>query len=58
MSDEGIISLFAQFLAMFDELADAFQDILLAGHSGVILSVAQACKKLSAKQGSFVQVSI
>lgn len=45
-----------QFEAMFDELADAFADILKSGHSGVILSVAQGCKKLSAKQGSFMQV--
>lgn len=41
---------------MFDELADSFEDILKCGHSGVILSIAQACRKLSAKQGSFVQV--
>lgn len=41
---------------MFDELADHFQEIIGAGHSGVVLSLGQACKKLSAKQGNFVQV--
>ncbi|KAJ8925549.1 hypothetical protein NQ315_009389 [Exocentrus adspersus] len=39
---------------MFDELTD-FESIFEAGHSGIILALAQTCKRLSAKQGSFVQ---
>lgn len=41
---------------MFDELADHFQEITDAGHLGVILSLGQTCKRLAARQGSFVQV--
>ncbi|CAH0550818.1 unnamed protein product [Brassicogethes aeneus] len=45
----------AEFEAMFDELADSFLEIVEAGHSGVILSLGQSCKRLSAKQGNYVQ---
>lgn len=41
---------------MFDELQDSFKEILEAGHSGVLLALCQTCKRLLAKQGSFVQV--
>ncbi|XP_018569686.1 nucleolar protein 9 [Anoplophora glabripennis] len=44
-----------EFEAMFDELANDFQQIIETGHSGVILALAQTCKRLTAKQGSFVQ---
>lgn len=41
---------------MFDELQNKFKEILESGHSGVLLAIAQTCKRLSAKQGSFMQV--
>ncbi|KAJ8957662.1 hypothetical protein NQ318_017554 [Aromia moschata] len=44
-----------EFEAMFDELSDHFAEIIEAGHTGVILALAQTCKRLCAKQGSFVQ---
>ncbi|KAG5894945.1 hypothetical protein JTB14_023294 [Gonioctena quinquepunctata] len=44
-----------EFEAIFDELVDHFDEILEAGHSGVLLSIAQTCKRLCAKQGNFVQ---
>lgn len=42
---------------MFDELLENFREILEAGHSGVLLALCQTCKRLLAKQGSFVQVN-
>lgn len=42
---------------MFDELQDSFLDILNCGHTGVLLALAQTCKRLVAKQGAFVQVN-
>ncbi|GLV36333.1 uncharacterized protein CBL_08827 [Carabus blaptoides fortunei] len=44
-----------EFEQMFDELASSFEDILVCGHSGVILAIGQTCKRLSAKQGNFIQ---
>ncbi|KAJ8952855.1 hypothetical protein NQ314_007461 [Rhamnusium bicolor] len=44
-----------EFEAIFDELTDHFEAIIDAGHSGIILCLAQSCKRLCAKQGSFVQ---
>lgn len=41
---------------MFDELQENFRDILECGHSGVLLALAQTCKRLSTRQGIFVQV--
>lgn len=41
---------------MFDELDDHFKEIIDMGHTGVILAIAETCKRLSAKQGPFVQV--
>lgn len=43
------------FENIFDDLIEHLSDILTAGHSGIILAVAQACRRLGAKQGSFVQ---
>lgn len=42
---------------MFDELQDSFGEILESGHSGVLLAIAQTCKRLSARQSSFIQVA-
>lgn len=47
-----------QFEAMFDELADYFKEIWQAGHTGVLLALAKTCKRLSAKQGSYLVVSL
>lgn len=44
-----------EFEAVFDELAEHFEGILEAGHSGILFSLAQTCKRLSARQGIFVQ---
>lgn len=44
-----------QFENMFDEVIEQLPEILSAGHSGVLLAIAQGCKKLCTKQGSFVQ---
>lgn len=43
------------FEAMFDELVNDFEQIIKAGHSGILLALAQTCTRLSTKQGSFVQ---
>ncbi|CAG9859050.1 unnamed protein product [Phyllotreta striolata] len=43
------------FEATFDELAEHFKRIIEVGHSGIILALAEACKRHSTKQGSFVQ---
>ncbi|KAK5647264.1 hypothetical protein RI129_002156 [Pyrocoelia pectoralis] len=45
----------SEFETMFDELSDSYSTILESGHSGVILALAQGCKRLLTKQGSFVQ---
>lgn len=44
-----------QFDPLFDELADHMWEIIEKGHPAVILALAQGCKKLSTKQGSFIQ---
>uniref|UniRef100_A0A6P7FTK4 Nucleolar protein 9 n=1 Tax=Diabrotica virgifera virgifera TaxID=50390 RepID=A0A6P7FTK4_DIAVI len=44
-----------EFESIFDELVDHFPEIIKVGHSGVILALAEACKRLCTKQGSFVQ---
>lgn len=41
---------------MFDELKDSFGEILESGHSGVLLALAQTCKRLTARQNKFIQV--
>lgn len=42
-----------EFEAMFSELEQHFEDILNSHNTGVILSLAQACKRHSTKQGNF-----
>lgn len=44
-----------EFEEMFDELNDNFKKIIEVGHTGVLLSLGQACKRLGAKQGSYMQ---
>ena len=39
------------------ELDDAVEDILASGNTGVVLSIAQACRRLGAKQSHFFVVS-
>lgn len=41
---------------MFDEIDGRFNEILEAGHTGVILAVGEGCRKFCVKQGNFVQV--
>ena len=41
---------------MFDELAPGLEKVLTSGRSGVFLALCQACKRLSAKQGPFIEV--
>lgn len=43
---------------MFDELQNDFKEILECGHTGVLLALAQTCKRLTAKQSSFVKVAV
>lgn len=42
------------FEAIFDEIAPSLEDLLRIGHTGVVSALAQACLRLSAKQGAFV----
>lgn len=42
------------FEAIFDELSPSLEDLLRIGHTGVVSSLAQACLRLTAKQGAFV----
>lgn len=44
-----------EFEAIFDELSPNIQNLLRIGHTGVVNALAQACLRLSAKQGAFVQ---
>lgn len=44
-----------QFDLLFDELTEHFWEIIEKVHPAVILVVAQTCKRLSSKQGLFVQ---
>nr|XP_023015170.1 nucleolar protein 9 isoform X1 [Leptinotarsa decemlineata]XP_023015171.1 nucleolar protein 9 isoform X2 [Leptinotarsa decemlineata] len=44
-----------EFEAIFDELVGHFGEIIEAGHSGVLLALAQSCKRMCTKQGSFVK---
>jgi len=47
-----------QFESWYSTAFDSnLEEILAAGNSGVILSVAQACKKLNTKQAHFMVVS-
>ena len=39
-------------------MADDFGNIIEKGHPGILLAIGQACKRLAAKQGSFVQVRL
>lgn len=41
---------------MFDELKNSFGEILESGHSGVLLALAQTCKRLKARQNKFIKV--
>lgn len=43
------------FDPIFDELSPSIEDILQIGHTGVVHELAQACLRLSLKQGPFVQ---
>lgn len=44
------------FEAIFDEIADkGIEKLLQIGHTGVVNALAQACLRLGAKQGAFVQ---
>lgn len=43
---------------MFDELGKALEAIISAGNTGVVLALAEGCKRFAAKQGLFVQVKI
>ncbi|KRT82158.1 hypothetical protein AMK59_3741, partial [Oryctes borbonicus] len=45
-----------EFEELFDELSNHFEEIISAGNTGVILALAQTCKRLAAKQANFVQV--
>ncbi|CAH1114583.1 unnamed protein product [Psylliodes chrysocephalus] len=44
-----------EYELIFDELVDHFKEIFEIGHSGIILALAEACKRHCTKQGSFVQ---
>ncbi|KAK3918271.1 Nucleolar protein 9 [Frankliniella fusca] len=44
-----------EFEALFDELAPGMDKIIASGRSGVLLALCQACKRLSAKQGPFIE---
>jgi nucleolar protein 9 len=46
----------AEFEGMFSELEEHLEEILKSHHTGVILSLAEACKRHSTKQGSFQKV--
>ncbi|XP_018324930.2 nucleolar protein 9 [Agrilus planipennis] len=43
-----------EFEPIFDELIDHLEEIASKQHTGVILSLGNACKRLSTKQGSFI----
>lgn len=43
------------FENMFNELIDHFDEILTAGHSGILMALSQSCRRLGSKQGAFVQ---
>ncbi|EFA07079.1 nucleolar protein 9 [Tribolium castaneum] len=45
----------SEFELMFDELSSNFKEIIVAGHTGIIWALAQSCKNLASKQGSFMQ---
>lgn len=45
----------SEFESMFDELSGSLNEIIDVGHTGVILALGQGCKRLSSKQGVFVQ---
>lgn len=49
--------MYLQFDQMFDELGDHFDEVIEKGHPAVVLALAEACKRLSSKQGPFIQVS-
>ncbi|XP_045483377.1 nucleolar protein 9-like [Harmonia axyridis] len=44
----------SEFESIFDELADHFANIIQEGHTGIIWAIADGCKRLSSKQGPFV----
>ncbi|XP_026272695.1 nucleolar protein 9 [Frankliniella occidentalis] len=44
-----------EFEALFDEIAPGIDKIIASGKSGVLLALCQACKRLSAKQGPFIE---
>ena len=47
-----------QFEDMYEsELDTAVEDILASGNTGVVLAIAQACRRLGAKQSHFFVVS-
>ena len=49
----------AEFDAWFEKELDAgVEDILAAGNTGVVLAVAQACRRLATKQHHFMGVSV
>lgn len=43
------------FEAIYDELGDSIESLLQIGHTGVVCAMAQACLRLSLKQGPFMQ---
>lgn len=45
----------ADFELIFDELSNSLEDILRAGHTGVVCALAQSCLRLTAKQGPFLK---
>lgn len=43
----------SEFELAFDELSDNFENIVKSGHTGVILSICKACKRLNCRQIQF-----
>lgn len=44
-----------EFEFVFDEMAPELDKLIASGKSGVVLALCQACKRLSAKQGLFIE---
>lgn len=51
------INFYFQFEKIFDELAPGMDKVISCRNTGVLLTLCQACKRLSVKQGDFIQVS-
>lgn len=53
-----IILIYLQFESIFVELSESLKDILVTGHTGVLVSLTKASRRLGSQQAKVINVII